>query len=82
MMPPGGDVNTTIPLVMSIVCTLCCCLPVGVGGIVFSMQANTAKKNGDMVTAGQKAKTAMIISGVGMGLGLIVNAIYVAANMR
>jgi len=72
-MGPGGDVNTTLPLILSIVAgTVCCCLPLGVGGLVFSLQANTAKKMGDMATAQSKAKTATIMAIVGMVGGVIL----------
>lgn len=73
----GGDVNTTLPLVLSIVSIVCCgCLPMGIGGIIFSMQANTAKKAGDMVTAASKAKTALIMSIVGMVVGGLGGVVY------
>lgn len=75
-MGAGGDVNTTLPLVLSIIATVCCCLPLGIGGIVFSMQANTAKKAGDMVTAQSKAKTALIMAIVGMVGGALIYTVY------
>jgi hypothetical protein len=75
-MGPGGDVNTTLPLVLSIVTLACCCLPLGVGGLVFSLQANTAKKMGDMATAQSKAKTALIMAIVGMVGGVIIYTVY------
>jgi hypothetical protein len=79
MGPPGagGDVNTTLPLVLSIVSIVCCgCLPLGIGGIIFSMQANTAKKAGDMVTAASKAKTALIMGIVGIVVGGLGGTVY------
>ncbi len=72
----GGDVNTTLPLVLAIVCTACCCLPAGVGGIIFSVQAMNAKKTGDMMTAQAKAKTGMMISIIGIVVGLIGGIIW------
>lgn len=83
MMPgAGGDVNTTLPLILSIVALFCCGLGtlLGIGGLVLSMQAGTAKKNGDLVTAQAKAKTATILAGVGIGIGLLGN--IVAAILR
>jgi len=74
--PGGADVNTTLPLVLSIIATVCCCLPLGIGGIVFSMQANTAKKAGDMVTAQSKAKTALIMAIVGIVVGGLGGTVY------
>jgi hypothetical protein len=73
----GGDVNTVLPLILSILSTLCCgyCIGFGLGiaGIVFSVQAMNAKKAGDMTTAASKAKLALILGGVGLALGLIAD---------
>lgn len=78
MMPgAGGDVNTTLPLVLSIVSLFCCGLGtlLGIGGLVLSIQASNAKKSGDIMTAQQKAKTATILAGIGIALGVIGNII-------
>lgn len=76
MMPgAGGDVNTWLPLVLSILATLCCgyCVGtiLGIVGIVFSIQAMNAKKAGDVMTAQSKAKLATILGGIGLALGVI-----------
>ena len=73
---PGADVNTTLPLVLSIICLACCCLPAGVGGLIFAMNANNAKKAGDMATAQAKAKTSLIFSIIGMVGGAIIATVY------
>ena len=75
-MAPGGDVNTTLPLVLSIICLACCCLPLGIGGLIFAMNANNAKKAGDLATAQAKAKTSLILSIVGMVGGVIIGTVY------
>ena len=72
----GGPVDTTLPLALSIVATLCCwggliSLPLGIIGIVFSIQAINLQKIGDIEQARNKAKTATIMAGVAMGLGII-----------
>lgn len=86
MMPgAGGDVNTTLPLVLSIIAAVFCC---GLGsipaiiGIVFSVQAGNAKKAGDLETARSKAKTATILAIVAFALGLLANILYAAMNAR
>jgi hypothetical protein len=79
MTPPGGDVNTTLPLVLSIVCLACCCIPVGAGAVVYATNANKAKQAGDLQTAQAKAKTALILSIIGMVGGVIVYTIALVA---
>ncbi|MFO0605381.1 MAG: CD225/dispanin family protein [Polyangiales bacterium] len=78
-MPPGmgGDVNTTLPLVLSILSIFpcgCTCLGgiLGIIGLVFSIQAMNAKTAGDFTTAQSQAKTATILSGVGIGIGALL----------
>ena len=77
MMPgAGGDVNTTLPLVLNIIATIFCCgsgiAPIlGIIGIVFSVQAGSAKKTGDIETARGKAKTSLILAIVAFVIGLI-----------
>lgn len=73
MMPgAGGDVNTTLPLVLSIIeLVLCCNLLFGGLGLMFAIQAGNAKKVGDLELARSKAKTAMIIIIVGAVLETI-----------
>ncbi len=90
MMPgmpgAGGDVNTTVPLILSIIATVFCCglgTILGIIGIVFSIQAGNAKKAGDLETARSKAKTATILSIVAFVLGIlggILSAVMQAAN--
>jgi len=80
MMPgAGGDINTTLPLILSIVeIVLCCNLLFGGIGLVFAIQAGNAKKTGDLETARAKAKTAMIVIIVGAVLetiGITINVI-------
>ncbi len=84
MMPgAGGDVNTTLPLIMSIVATIFCCglgTILGIIGIVFSIQAGNAKKAGDLETARGKAKTAMILSIVAYVLGILGGVLSAIMN--
>ncbi len=80
MMPgAGGDVNTTLPLVLSIVqLVLCCNLLFGGISLMFAIQAGNAKKAGDLATARSKAKTAIIVVIVGAvleSIGVVINVI-------
>jgi hypothetical protein len=75
MMPgQGGDVNTTLPLILNIVAMIFCCglgTILGLVGLIFAIQAGGAKKQGDMETARGKAKTSLILAIVAFALGLI-----------
>lgn len=89
MMPgAGGDVNTTLPLILNIVGALFCgwtCVSfiLAIVGIVFAVQAGNAKNAGDIATAKAKAKTStlmFIISAVVGVLGGIGYAIIAAVS--
>src|SRR5262245_2958001 len=73
MMPgAGGDVNTTLPMVLSIVSFFVCGGGIfSIIGFIFALQAGNAKKVGDMGTARKKAKTSMILTIVGIVLGVL-----------
>lgn len=76
MMPgAGGDVNTTLPIILSVLSCLCCgwglSLILGIVGIVLSVQAGNAKNMGDIEGARGKAKTATILASIGIGIGLL-----------
>lgn len=84
-MGSGGDrPNTTLYLVLSILATLCCCLPLGVAGIVFSALAIGDVNRGDFAAAEEKLKKTKLILIIGVVLGLLINVAYlvitVAAN--
>jgi len=72
------EVNTTVPLVLSIVVTLLCCLPLGVVGIVFSAMAMSDKGNGNFAAAKDKAKKAMIFNYIGLAVGVLFILAYIA----
>ncbi len=78
MMPgPGGDVNTTLSLVLSIISLLACCNPFfGIPAVVLSILAMNAKKAGDIEGARSKAKVSLILAIVGMALSMIGNTLY------
>ena len=89
MMPgAGGDVNTTLPLILNIVAAVCCgagCVTfiLSIVGIVFAVQAGNAKNSGDVVTAQAKAKTSMlmfIITAILGTIGAIVGVVLRILN--
>lgn len=72
-----GDV-ADVPdyLILNILATLFCCLPFGVAGIIFSVQANSAKARGDLqgaVRASSTAKTFLILGAVCGALLLLLS---------
>jgi len=82
MMPgAGGDVNTTLSIILSCVGFFLCCNS-GLGAIafivafVFALQANNMKKTGDIESARAKNKTAMTFVIVGFVVGLIADVLY------
>jgi hypothetical protein len=71
MMPgDGGDVNTTLPLILSIVSIFCCC-PLGVAPIIFAIVAINAKTKGELESARSNAKIASILSYILIGFGFL-----------
>jgi hypothetical protein len=80
MMPgAGGDVNTTLPMILSCVgFVLCCGLAdiLFVLGFVFSLQASNMVKTGDIEGGRAKAKTAMTMVIIGFALGFIFDALW------
>lgn len=75
-MPPKPDNN----LVLAIVCTVCCCLPLGIVGIVKASKVNSlylAKQYEAAELAAEEAKKWSII---GICVGLVINIIYMIIN--
>lgn len=78
-MTPGGNVNTTLPIVLSILGFVFCCGPSSVifgVGFVFAIQANNLLKTGDVAGAQAKARTAMILDIVGFLGGAVFAGLY------
>ena len=77
MMPgAGGDINTTLPLILNIVGLVTCswgCLSgiIFIVGLVFSIQAGNMVKTGDLEGARGKAKSAMTMAIVGFVIGVL-----------
>lgn len=90
--PYGGGVSNSygtgsspvaVPdyLVWAIIETFCCCLPLGIAGIIFAVKANGARAAGDYLTAQSNAHTAKICLIIGMIGGFIAVAIQVAIQV-
>ena len=73
---PQRPVNWVPYLILSIISTLCCCLPFGVVGIVFSAKINSAMLAGNLEEAQNNAKMARIWIIVSFAIGLLTWLIY------
>ena len=69
-------VNWVPYLVLSIISTLCCCLPFGVVGIVFSAKINSSMTAGNLEEAQNNAKMAKIWIIVSFAIGILTGLIY------
>ena len=70
------EINYVPYLVLSIISTVCCCLPFGIVGIVFSVKINSAMNAGNYEEAAQNAKMAKIWTIVSFVVGLVVGILY------
>ncbi len=70
---PPGQAGQQIPnyLWQSIVVTLCCCLPLGIVGIIFAAQANDKLGRGDIAGAMESSRQAKMFCWIAFGLGVI-----------
>lgn len=67
-------------LVPSILVTACCCLPFGIVGIIFASKASSALKVGNYEEASQNAAKAKMWTLIGLGIGIVTNAIAFIIN--
>ena len=74
----GDTVNWVPYLVVSIISTLCCCIPFGIVAIVFSAKINSAVNSGNAEEARKSAKTARIWIIVAFAAGIISAILYIA----
>ena len=70
------EINYVPYLVLSIISTVCCCLPFGIVGIVFSVKINSAMNAGNYEEAVQNAKMAKTWTIVSFVVGLVVGILY------
>jgi Na+-driven multidrug efflux pump len=78
-MPPFGpyeDVNTTLPMTLSVICMSLCCMPGGAIGLVLASQASSAKGVGDFDRAKTKARASILVSAISMGITLVFGTLY------
>ena len=64
-MPGEKPVSGTPYMIFSILCTLLCCLPLGIAGIVYAAKINSLQKIGDYAGAKEAAKKAKLFTIIG-----------------
>ncbi|XP_034554200.1 proline-rich transmembrane protein 1-like [Notolabrus celidotus] len=75
-------------LAYSIFTLLCCCLPLGIAALIYSISTREANHNGNRIAAERSSKTARTLNHVGLGIGLgffilmIVYAVVMATVIR
>jgi len=78
--PVTGGPPVVIPnyLWQAIVCTICCCWPLGIPAIVYAAQVNTKVVQGDIEGARNSSKNAKMWCWIALGSGIAVSLIYAA----
>lgn len=77
----GGDVNTTTPFIIGALTFFCGCGIFAAIPLFLAYQAHQAKGQGDMATAAAKAKTATMVGGGMLGLGILIIIAYVVLGI-
>jgi len=81
--PPSvaGGPPVVVPnyLWQAIVCTVCCCMPLGIPAIVYAAQVNSKVLQGDIAGARNSSKNAKMWCWIAFVSGLLFTLIYVAA---
>jgi hypothetical protein len=67
----GGDVNTTLPIILGVLESILCCNALfGIGAIVLGVLASSDLKTGNIEDARNKVNIAYIVLGVGAFIGI------------
>ena len=76
--PPPGGPPEVIPnyLWQAIVCTACCCIPLGIPAIVYAAQVNTKVAQGDIEGARASSKNARMWCWIALGVGLASTVVW------
>lgn len=64
-------------LVLAIICTVCCCLPLGIVGIVKASKVNGLYMSGMYDLAVKEAQEAKKWSIIGIAVGAVIGVLYV-----
>ncbi|KAL7835936.1 hypothetical protein SRHO_G00282830 [Serrasalmus rhombeus] len=61
----------------SIFTLLCCCLPLGIAALVFSMKTRDANTSGNRPLAERNSRTAFILNNTALGIGIVFTIVYI-----
>lgn len=75
--PAGQPIVIPNYLWQSIVCTICCCWPLGIPAIIYAAQVNTKVGAGDIQGAREASKNARMWCWIALGSGLLVATGYI-----
>lgn len=83
--PTGWEEAANVPdyLIRNVLATLFCCTPLGIAGIIFSIQTNSAKTRGDYEAAARAsstAKTFFIVGAVVGGLQILLSLLWLTLS--
>jgi len=68
--PPPQNIENH--LIKSIIATVCCCVPLGIVGIVYATKVDAFLKLGNRAAAADAGKKASLWSNLAIGIGLVV----------
>ncbi|XP_052434049.1 synapse differentiation-inducing gene protein 1-like [Carassius gibelio] len=61
----------------SIFTMLCCCLPLGIAALVFSINTRNANMSGQQQLAEQNSRMAFTLNNTALGIGIVILVLYV-----
>ena len=75
--PAAGGPPEVIPnyLWQAIVCTICCCVPLGIPAIVYAAQVSSKVTQGDLAGARNASKNAKMWCWIAFGVGIATSLI-------
>ncbi|KAH0631376.1 hypothetical protein JD844_005675 [Phrynosoma platyrhinos] len=82
-LPQAGIIRYVQPtnepdyLGYSIFTMLCCCLPLGIAAMIYSIQTREANHRGDAAAAQRNSRYARILAHTALGVGLVFLIVYI-----
>ncbi|XP_033014070.1 transmembrane protein 91-like [Lacerta agilis] len=73
----GPPANEPDYLAYSICTMLCCCLPLGIAALVYSIKTQEGNLNGDVIVAKRNSRMARILNHTALGVGCFCVVMYI-----